>query len=115
MLARGTLSLSTHGAIELAAGLATMLGSLILGFGPAGIVIAFALGAVLVGMSLNLTAARGPILAAHRDLDSVFVLGAAAAALALAVAGDGAAGIFIAAVVAIQSSLHLVTRYTSAG
>jgi hypothetical protein len=114
MSARRNLSLPVHGAIELAIGLAAMAAPAILGFGPAGFVISFSLGAILVGTSLNLTAGRGPILAWHRDFDSLFVLGAAAAALVLAIAGDAPAGFFIATLVAAQAALHLATRYTTA-
>jgi hypothetical protein len=45
----------------------------------------------------------------------VLVIGTAIAALALALAGQGAAGIFLAALVAVQSALHLGTRYTATG
>jgi hypothetical protein len=114
MNARRNLSLPVHGAIELAIGLAAMAAPAIFGFGPAGFVISFSLGAILVGISLNLTTERGLILVWHRNFDSLFVLGAAAAALVLAIAGDGPAGFFIATMVAAQAALHLGTRYTTA-
>jgi hypothetical protein len=109
------LSLSAHGAIELAAGIATMAAPAVFGFAPAGIIVCFVLGALLIGMSLPLTARPSSVLGWHRDFDSVFLVGAAMAALALALAGEAAAGIFLAALVAVQSALHLGTRYTATG
>jgi hypothetical protein len=108
------LSLSTHGTIELAAGMAMLFAPAVFGFGPAGIVVSFALGSLLIGAALTLTTRRGPILSWHRDFDSLSLLATAVAALALALAGEGAAGIFLAALVAIQFGLHAGTRYTSA-
>jgi hypothetical protein len=109
------LSPSAHGAIEFAAGIATMVAPVVFGFAPAGIIISFALGALLIGMSLPLTTPGSAALGWHRDFDSVLVIGTAIAALALALAGQGAAGIFLAALVAVQSALHLGTRYTATG
>jgi hypothetical protein len=109
------LSLPTHGTIELAAGLATMVAPAVFGFAPAGIIISFVLGALLIGMSLPLTARNSSTLSWHRSFDVVFLVGTAIAALALALAGEHAAGIFLAALVAVQSALHLGTRYTTAG
>jgi hypothetical protein len=109
------LSLSAHGAIEFAAGIATMVAPVVFGFAPAGIIISFALGALLIGMSLPLTTRGSSTLSWHRDFDSVFLIGTAIAALALALDGEGAAGIFLAALVAVQSALLLGTRYTATG
>ena len=113
MFAFRNLSLSTHGAIELAAGLATMLASLALGFGPAGIVVSFLLGAVLVGMSLTLTSRRDQLPGTHHEFDSAFLVTAAVASLGLALGGQGRAGAMIAALVVLQSVLALTTRYTA--
>lgn len=115
MASKFHLSLPAHGAIELAAGLATMVAPAVFGFAPAGIIISFALGALLIGMSLPLTARSSSMLSWHRSFDSVFLIGTAIAALALALAGEHAAGIFLAALVAVQSALHLGTRYTATG
>jgi hypothetical protein len=113
MSTQRNLSLPAHGAIELAAGIATMIAPALLGFAPAGIVVSFVLGAVLIGMSLPLTTPRRSMLAWHRGFDSVFLLGTAVAALVLALAGQGAAAVFLAALVAVQSALHLGTRYSA--
>lgn len=113
MSTQRNLSLPVHGTIELAAGIATMIAPALFGFAPAGIVVSFVLGAVLIGMSLPLATPGSSMLAWHRDFDSVFLLGTAVAALVLALAGQGAAAIFLAALVAVQSALHLGTRYSA--
>ena len=105
------LSLETHGAVEVLAGLTTLLAPVVLGFAPAGLILSVALGTLLVGMALTLTGSRGSIIVWHRDFDSLFLIATAVAALALALAGEWSASIFFAALVAVQSALHLGTRY----
>jgi hypothetical protein len=108
------LSLSGHGAIELLIGMVTMLAPALFGFGPAGIVVSFAFGGLLVGLSLTLTARRSALAAWHRDFDSVYLIAAALAALGLALAGDTAAAVFFVTVVALQAAVNVATRYTTA-
>lgn len=113
MASHRNLSLSAHGAIELAAGIATMFSPAVFGFAPAGVIVSFTLGALLIGMSLPLASQGSSAVAWHRGFDSLFLVGAAIAALALALAGQRAAAILLVALVAIQSALHIGTRYTA--
>jgi len=115
MNTKRNLSLETHGAVEVFAGLAMLLAPVVLGFAPAGLIVSVALGTLLVGMALTLTGTRGAIIVWHRDFDSLFVIATAVAALALALAGEWTASIFFAALVAVQSALHVGTRYAGAG
>ena len=113
MIGNRNLSLETHGALEVLAGLATLLAPVVLGFAPAGLIVSVALGTLLVGMALTLTEARGSTVVWHRDFDSLFVIATALAALCLALAGQWSASIFLASLVAVQALLNLGTRYAA--
>jgi hypothetical protein len=115
MTARRRVSLPGHGAIELATGMVMMLAPAVLGFSAAGLIVSVALGASLMGMALTLTGRHGSVLGWHRDFDTLFVVVAAGAALWLALAGQSRPALFIAALVVIQSTLNLATRYVAAG
>jgi hypothetical protein len=107
------LSLPTHGAIELLAGLAMMLAPAILAFGVAGLLISVTLGAILTGNALELATRRPGTVSAHGQFDTVFVLATALAALVLALAGHSAAVIFLVVIVVLEAALGLGTRYTA--
>jgi hypothetical protein len=112
MTAFRLISLPTHGAAELALGLLVLVSPVILGFGPAGTVLAIALGAIVCGRAL---AAADPEVAirAHHASDYGVALLMLAGALALALAGDtrAAAGFVVAA--GAQLGLNGVTRYSA--
>jgi hypothetical protein len=113
MAASRQVSLPAHGAVEFLIGMAMILAPIALGLDAAGIVVSAALGSVLMGTALTLTA-RTPHVAWHNGFDTVFVIATALVALGLALAGDGPAAVFIAAVTAIQAALNSATRYVSA-
>jgi hypothetical protein len=93
--------------------MAMMVAPVALGFGAAGIVVSVLLGAILMGMGMTLTGRLGQVIAWHSHFDSVFVLGTAVAALALAIGGDRTAALFLAVLVAIQAVLSFATRYVA--
>jgi hypothetical protein len=111
---RKGFSLPAHGTVELVAGMAMIVAPVVLGFGSAGIVVSVVLGAVLMGMGMTLTGRPGQAIAWHSHFDSVFVLGTAVAALALAAGGEKTAALFLAAAVAVQAMLNFATRYVAA-
>jgi hypothetical protein len=93
--------------------MAMIVAPVALDFGPAGIVVSVLLGAILMGMGMTLTGRLGQAIAWHSHFDSVFVLGAAVAALALAVAGENSAAVFLAVLVGVQAILNFGTRYVA--
>jgi hypothetical protein len=108
------LSLPTHGAIELGAGIVMMLAPAALSFAPVALIVTALLGAVLTGAALGVTAHGPAARGTHGHFDSVFVLATAIADLALAVAGQPVAALFLAGVVALQAALGLTTSYAVA-
>ena len=109
-------SLPTQGAIEFLLGMLTMLAPVVFVFGAAGLVVSFALGAVLAGTGLALSTGRpGVAHALHNQFDGAFLLVAATAAFGLAVAGQTVATIFLAALVGVLACLTYSTRYVTAG
>ena len=115
MTAFRLISLPAHGAIELLAGLLTMAAPFVLGFGPAGIVVAVALGALIVGLALaTASTEQGSMpISAHFAFDRGLVIGLMGAGVALGLAGDAAAALFFAAVGAALLLLSLSTRYSA--
>ena len=104
-----SISLPVHSALELMGGLALLAGPFILGAGPAGLVAAVSLGAVLIGLAL-----AGPDslpLAAHQAFDLTLVAALAAGGVGLAAAGDPAGGLVLAVVGGLQLTLATLTRW----
>jgi hypothetical protein len=115
MTALRLISLPTHAVLELALGVLVMAAPFVLGFGAAGLVVSVALGAIVVGLALSATPTEtGDIpVTAHFAFDRAVAIGIVAAAVALALAGDGAAATFLAAAAIAQTVLNLSTRYTA--
>lgn len=117
MTAFRLIPLQTHGALEFLVGLLTMVAPFALGFGPAGTVLAVAVGAALVGLALGSTTdERGaPALpvALHHAADYGLATGLGASALLLAATGDAVAGGTLAAIAIAQLTLNLSTRYSA--
>jgi hypothetical protein len=104
-----SISLPIHAAVELALGLALLAGSFALGLEPAGLVAAFSLGVLLVGLAL-----AGPDslpLAAHQAADLAMVAALAGGGVGLGLSGDPAAGLLLAGVGALQLALLTLTRW----
>jgi len=106
------ISLPTHGALELLAGMAILAAPFVLGFAGAATVIAVCLGALVVGLALAAaTDDRGLPVMAHAAFDWALALALFAAALLVAWDGDKAAGIVFGAAAATQLLLVATTRY----
>jgi hypothetical protein len=107
------IPLTLHGAAEMFAAPAIMFVPLLLGLGTTASVIAFVIGAVLLGHALSLFGARRPIpLSAHAEFDYVLAAAAILSGLGVAVAGNGLAAIFLVGVGAAQMALTASTRFS---
>ena len=104
-----TVSLPIHAALELALGLALLAWSFVLGLEPAGLVAAFSLGVLLIGLAL-----AGPDslpLSTHQAFDLAMVAALGGGGVGLGLAGDPAAGLLLATVGALQLVLLSLTRW----
>jgi hypothetical protein len=104
-----SLSLPTHSALELLGGLALLAGPFALGAGPAGLVAAICLGAVVVGLAL-----AGPDalpLSTHQAFDLTLVAALAGGGVGLTISGDPAGGLVLLVVGVLQLTLVTLTRW----
>ena len=106
------MSLSTHGLVELVAGLALVVAAFALDLGAAGTVLTFCAGVVVTGLGLGATDTLS--LSVHRSLDSAVVIALAAAAIGCAVAGSGLAALVLVVAGALLLAVSSVTRWTRA-
>ena len=105
------IPLSLHGALEMFAAPAIMFVPLLLGLGTTASVIAFVIGAILLGHALWLFGSQRP-LSAHADFDYVLALAAILSGIGVAIAGNGPAAIFLVGVGAAQMALTASTRFS---
>jgi hypothetical protein len=114
MAASRAIPLSAHAAIELVAAPAIMASPLLLGFGPAATVVAFVIGALLLGLAVQ-TAGPGRTipLSAHSGFDYVLAAVAGISGLAIGIAsGEWAQGIFLVGVGVAMVALTASTRFS---
>jgi hypothetical protein len=111
---RTTIPLPVHAAIETVAAPAIMAAPLLLGFGKAAAVTAFAIGALLLGLALQTTGPRRTIpLSAHAGFDYTLAAVATIAGLVVGiVTGEWAQGIFLVGVGVAQVALTASTRFS---
>ena len=108
------IPLSAHAAIEMAAAPAVIAAPLLLGFGEAATVVAFAIGAILLGFAVQ---AAGPgrtiPLSAHAGFDYVLAAVAGISGLAIGIAtGEWAQGIFLVGIGVALVALTASTRFS---
>jgi hypothetical protein len=111
---RSTIPLPVHAAIEILVAPAIMAAPLVLGFGQAGAVVAFTIGALLLGLALQ---AAGPgrtvPLSAHAGFDYALALLAVAGGLGVGIAtGEWTEGVFLVGFGAFQVALTASTRFS---
>jgi hypothetical protein len=107
-----SISLPIHAALELALGLALLVGPFVLGLEPAGLVAAFSLGVLVVGLAL-----AGPDslpLSTHQAFDLALVAALGGGGLGIALSGDPASGLLLALVGALELTLLTLTRWARA-
>lgn len=120
MSALRLISLASHGALEMLAGILTMTAPFVLGFGAAATVLAVLVGAAMIGLALSATSgepgvSRGTLpIASHHAADHGLALGIAGSAAVVAIAGDSTAAIALAAIAVLYGALNLSTRYSTA-
>jgi len=109
---RPTISLPTHGALELPLGLLALIAPFALGFGLAGAVVSILIGVCIVGLALD--AAQQPAqVSAHQAFDYGIAFAAVLVAIPLALTGDAPAALCLGAVGVAQGALDTVTRYSA--
>ena len=109
---RPTVSLPTHAALELLVGLLALGAPFALGFGVAGAVVSVLVGVLAVGLALD--AAEHPArVSAHQAFDYGIAFAAVVAAVPLALAGEGAAALFLAGAGLVLLALYAATRYSA--
>ena len=115
MTAFRLISLPAHGALELLAGLITMVAPFVFGFTPAGAVAAVVIGVLIVGLSLAAASPeRGSLpIAAHFAFDRGIVIGLLGGAVLIGLAGDAGAALFLAVTGVALLALSLSTRYSA--
>ena len=115
MTAFRLFSLPTHGALELLAGVATMVAPFVFGFTPAGTVVAVVIGALIVGLSLAAASPeQGSLpISAHFAFDRGIVIGLLGGSVLIGLAGDAGAALFLALTGVALLALSLTTRYSA--
>ncbi len=109
---RPTISLPTHGALELPIGVLALVAPFALGFGLAGAVVSVLVGVCIVGLALD--AAQHPArVSAHQALDYGIAFAAVVVAVPLALAGEAAAALFLGAAGVALLALDAATRYSA--
>jgi hypothetical protein len=106
------VSLPVHGAFEMALGTMLVAAPLVLGFGPAGILIPVLLGTLLVGLSLSGAAEGSLSVATHNAFDIALVAALTAGALAVGTSGEAGAAAILLFAAAVELGLVLTTRYS---
>jgi hypothetical protein len=106
------ISLPTHALVELLGGFTLLVAPFALGFSAAGTVVAVTAAVLLVGLAL--AGSESLPLGAHRAFDQMLVAGLAGCGLAVALLGDPAAGLALAALAGVQLMLTSLTRWTRA-
>jgi hypothetical protein len=103
-----------HSAIEIALATAVMTAPFVFGLGPAALVTAVVIGAILMGLALGASGTgRGSIpVSAHEAYDGGIALGLVAAGVMLGIAGDTTALVVLAVAGILQVALAAATRYT---
>jgi hypothetical protein len=110
-----TIPLSAHAVIETIAGPAIMAAPFVFGFGASAALVAFVIGALLLGLAIQ---AAGPSraipLSAHAGFDYLLAAGAAISGFAVGVAtGEWGAASFLVGVGVAQAMLTAATRFSA--
>jgi hypothetical protein len=106
---------TVHGALEIIAAPAIMVAPFVFGFGEAATVISVTLGALLLGLALQVEGPRRAVpLSAHAGFDYTLAFVALVAGIAVGLVTDEwAAGVFLVGVGVAQVALTASTRFTA--
>lgn len=108
------ISLPVHGALEVLAAPAIMAAPFVLGFGQTATIIAVTIGALLLGLALQVEGPRRTVpVSAHAGFDYALAALALVSGLAVGLATeDWIAGAFLVGVGAAQVALTAATRFS---
>jgi hypothetical protein len=111
-----SIPLGIHGAFETIAAPAIMVAPFVLGFGEAATAVCIGLGAVLLGLALQLEGPRRTVpLSAHAGFDYLLAAIAIGSGVAIGiVAEEWSATVFLVGVGVIQAMLTASTRFSLA-
>jgi hypothetical protein len=110
---RTTIPFGAHAAIQTVAAPAVMASPFIFGFGQAAGVIAFVFGVMMLGLSLQAVGQRRSVpLSAYAGFDYVLAAFAIVGGLAVGLAGELTAGIFLVGIGAALVALTASTRFS---
>lgn len=105
---------AVHAAVEMVLGPAIMVAPFLLGFGRPATVIAVAIGAALIGLSLQAEGTgRAVPLSAHAGFDYTLAAIATTAGISIGLTSGSAAGIFLVGVGAVLAALTASTRFSA--
>ncbi len=109
------IPLSIHGAIEVVAAPAIMVAPFLFGFDPAATALSVTLGALLLGLALQLEGpSRSIPISAHAGFDYTLAAGAAAGGLAIGLlSGEWVATSFLVGIGAALALLAAATRFSA--
>jgi hypothetical protein len=112
--ARTTIPFGAHAAIETVAAPAVMAAPFLFGFGQAASVIAFAFGAMLLGLAFQAAGPRRTIpLSAHAGFDYMLAAFAALGGIAVGLGtGEWSAGVFLVGIGVALVALTASTRFS---
>jgi len=115
MTAFRLFSLPAHSALELPAGIFTMVAPFLFGFTPAGAVVSVVVGVLIVDLSLAAASPeRGSLpISAHFAFDRGIVIGLLGGGALIGLAGDAGAALFLALTGVALLALSLTTRYSA--
>jgi hypothetical protein len=115
MITRG-IPLSVHGALEMLAAPAIMVAPFLLGFGQAATVASVLLGALLLGLALQVEGPRRSVpLSAHAGFDYLLAVAATLGGLVIGLGTDEwSAGVFLVGVGVAMVALTASTRFSIA-
>jgi hypothetical protein len=107
------IPLSVHGALEVIAAPAIMAAPFVLGFGQAATVITVAVGALLLGLALQLeSSGRSVPISAHAGFDYTLAAAAAIGGVAIGLGiGEWAAAVFLVGIGVAMVALTASTRF----
>jgi hypothetical protein len=115
MSASRTIPLSAHAVIETVAAPAIMAAPFLFGFGQGAALVAFVIGAMLLGLAVQAAApGRAIPLSAHAGFDYLLAAAAGIAGLAVGIAtGEWGAASFLVGVGVAQVALTTATRFSA--
>jgi hypothetical protein len=106
------LSWRMHPPLEFVLGFVLLVAPFVAGLSDTAVILAFVLGAVVLGLGISTTGFGGLSIGAHLFLDRLVLAALAVCTIATAVAGEGGDALVFAAATLVFGALVLTTRYS---